>query len=140
MIKITEPVELSIRLILLNTTILYYSFSDPNSLALYFSDSSREWFQRSGAIVVAISIVIEFIILKFLQYMNDDQAEKQCVMDKFSRQGTFEGHLESLSDSIVEGQHSLKASHKVSIIVIHINLFIGTVIWGYGDLIYKAFN
>lgn len=74
-------------------------------------DKSAAWFQRSGSIVILIAVFAELFVIKRLKSISDDQ---EIVSRK-----KFKNYI-----SITN----------ISVIAISL---IGTVVWGYGDLIYK---
>jgi hypothetical protein len=82
------------------------------------------WFMRSGSLMVLFSIVAEFLLLDGRdEYLNQRLSERK------------EPNQQKSLDSFHPSQ-----MHKLFEIISHISVVIGTVIWGYGDLLYSPFN
>ena len=84
-------------------------------------DPAYLWFQRSGSIVVFLSLYLDFNISKEKTRMNNQFPN--------SHEGDFVENFEK---------------HLPVFIILHIacltTAVIGTVIWGYGDLLFKYFT
>lgn len=79
-------------------------------------DAPEVWFQRSGSIAVFIALLVEYNVQKNKIFLAD------CKPSDFKFWKT--NHLYNF--------------HKLHIYSISLGV-IGTIIWGYGDLLYKAF-
>jgi len=91
----------------------------PYSLFLSYlpeNETLSTWFQRSGSLMVVIAIIAEFKLFSLNDYFD-------------------------LNDTRVFGPVDLPATYKsiykAIIIVALISMVIGTIIWGYGDIIIK---
>jgi len=104
-------------------------FPHQNSLVMYLllygalflsylpeNETLSTWFQRSGSLMVVIAIIAEFKLFSLNDYFD-------------------------LNDTRVFGPVDLPATYKsiykAIIIVALISMVIGTIIWGYGDIIIK---
>jgi hypothetical protein len=85
----------------------------------YYSNNYN-WFARSGSIVVLLAAFVEF---KISSHIYDDIQRAQFMQTKIEMPVPFKAK-------------PTKAKRKVSLAA-HILLVIGTVIWGYGDLIWS---
>lgn len=107
--------------------ILYLGFHN------FTSDSNAAWFQRCGALIVFISVVIQFLVLNLNRMVNDTlidfgDGNLRTEMEDFRLRR--KGKTQWRSEPTFSMLHEL---------VIFIFGSVGTVIWGYGDLIYKWF-
>jgi len=85
------------------------------SLLIPECEKSEIWFQRSGSILVALGAIIEFNLLSINGDVNPS----------------------GLSGSThIEMSEKYQKLHKVLTISAFIVIFLGTVVWGYGDLFY----
>jgi len=125
----------------------------------YIGEKQDEWFQRSGSLIVAISIYAEISIYKtsfdFIQHRSD---EVRNIISDFEETGIIESindHQSPYSEKTklrladfrftlanYQQQIENKKSHLKTItkFTVHFMLFFGTTIWGYGDLIYLGLN
>lgn len=80
------------------------------------SESTQIWFQRSGALTVLFAVWMEYILSKSNEHIN-------------------------LSGVVISRQTQLSKEYKVPYRIIQylgiLLAIVGTVIWGYGDLIYS---
>lgn len=87
------------------------------SMAETYKDEPKIWFQRSGSILVCLAIIVEFGILKIIK------------MEQESREKT--------------GEQGGEGMYKIMYFFGHIFAFsfaiIGTLLWGYGDIIYSHY-
>jgi hypothetical protein len=86
----------------------------------YFSNEYF-WFQRSGAILCMLSISAEFKLSRI-----DPRNFKRSPHE-------FHKYLESLD----YGLPTETKYEKVIKSFTHISLLVGTIVWGYGDLLFK---
>ncbi|GHB74758.1 hypothetical protein GCM10008107_25330 [Psychrosphaera saromensis] len=104
----------------------------------YYEDTPSIWFQRSGSIIVITAIILE---LKHKNKMN--------LLYSFTQKLIIDNLKVDLEPSN-KPYYSLSADNEMREIIkpydtlVEINLIvwaiIGTMIWGYGDIIYKLFN
>ncbi|AUJ68833.1 hypothetical protein [Pseudoalteromonas sp. NC201] len=78
-------------------------------------DEPKIWFQRSGAILVCLAIMVEFGILKILK------------MEHESR--------ETVSEQA--GERAYKTMYFLGHILAFLFAIVGTLVWGYGNIIYS---
>ena len=88
------------------------------SLYLDLNGSNEAWFQRSGSLMVFFAVLLELNLLKFSE-------------------------VEESSSVFIEGNPAAKSTplprfKKVMQITAFIIAAVGTFIWGYGDLPFKA--
>ena len=94
--------------ILLLPILSWYSFLMPES------ENQASWFQRSGSLMVIFSILIEFKLFSIYKYIHPGRVS--VVISPYSI-------------------HSYQKTYKyISILNISM-IVIGTLIWGYGDII-----
>jgi len=77
-------------------------------------DESYLWFQRSGSIVILLAIIAELFVIERLKSVSDEQE--------------------------IEARKRFKKGINISNALVIIIGLVGTVVWGYGDLIYKSLN
>lgn len=87
------------------------------SLWLAFVEREPQWFGRSGSLVVLFAVIVEFRNVQLQQRLNDKAVESS---------GGIGGILAP------SGQPPFR---QVVIYVAHFIVMIGTIVWGYGDLI-----
>lgn len=87
------------------------------SMAETYKDEPKIWFQRSGAVLVCLAIILEFGVIKILKMENDDR-------DKANEQG---------------GEITFKIMYLVAHIFAFSCAIIGTLVWGYGDIFYSHY-
>ena len=85
------------------------------SLLIPECEKSEIWFQRSGSILVALGAIIEFNLLSINGDVNPSGSSGRA-------------HIEM--------SEKYQKRHSVLTISAFIVIFLGTVIWGYGDLFY----
>ena len=79
------------------------------------------WFMRSGSLMVLFSVVAEFFLLDGRdEYLNQKLNENKVMNQK--------NGLNNIHPSQI---------HKYLEMISHITVVIGTVIWGYSDLLYS---
>ena len=81
---------------------------------------SENWFARSGSIMVLFSVIIEYRLLK----AHNDMVNRKVQASVHTRR--------ALKITVLE-------EHKKISFITHIFLVVGTLIWGYGDLIFLLF-
>lgn len=101
--------------ILLGLTVLVILFGSVSTFRPS-ADDPEVWFQRSGALLVAFGAIVEFMLLSINGAVNPSGS-------------SGEQHLE------MARKYQLK--YRIMSYVAFVVIFVGTVIWGYGDLLYK---
>jgi hypothetical protein len=88
------------------------------------NDPSEIWFQRMGAILVVLSIYSEILTKRY--------------------QVEFTKELKNIREHLLNREFiyifKLGLAAITSETMVHSQLVLGTIIWGYGDLIYRFFN
>ena len=134
---------LPLKLVIINLFIIITAFIS----AKYIPDSfgeSKYWFQRSGALVSLITIWVE---VKFL-----DIISKRTIFNEIiGLKDMLSHHIPGINVMFIDEDKERKNnSDNIQFIkdqtknrarffngVVFINLVIGTLVWAYGDLIYK---
>lgn len=93
------------------------------------SEDSALWFQRSGALIVAFSLFSEYLYLK-LRTMVTEQYIDYGELGILTRLERFK--LKNLP--LEYSDPTFRILHEPLMIF---SALVGTVIWGYGDLIYR---
>tara|TARA_R110002073_G_scaffold299249_2_gene466159 strand:- start:3681 stop:4103 length:423 start_codon:yes stop_codon:yes gene_type:complete len=86
------------------------------------TESIATWFQRSGSIMVILAIWLELKMHSISGYMNVD--ESVVVINEFPTDAVKRYNL----------------CYKIAMIVGFFIAVIGSIIWGYGDLLYLFFD
>jgi len=86
---------------------------------LKFIDSTENWFSMSGAVLTFISVVVQFLL---------SNLRKEELENLFNLSIGVKQKLENLKNK--------NPLHKVVLITSGITGLAGTLIWGYGDLLY----
>lgn len=95
------------------------------AISLYIeANYGGNWFMRSGSLMVLFSVIAEFLLLEG----RDEYLNQRLSKSKVPNQ---QNSLDSIHPS---------HTHKLLEIISHISVVIGTVIWGYGDLLYSPYN
>jgi hypothetical protein len=92
-------------------------------LANTFGDEPSVWFQRSGCVLVICSFYAEFLLWKEVTSSDEFFKNNKSLVYK--------------NDSVLKDAITKMYKNWLSIFI-HFNLIAGTLIWGYGDLIYSA--
>ena len=99
----------------------------------FTTDTDAAWFQRSGSLLVFICVVVQFLFLILHRLVHEiaidfGQGEIRTEIEDFGirRKGKTQWRSEP----------SFAILHELYIVVLGA---VGTVIWGYGDLIYQWF-
>lgn len=91
---------------------------DTIRMASVYGDEPKLWFQRSGAVLVCLAVLIEFGFIKIVKM----EHESRKIIN------------EHVDDQI----------YKIIYFVAHVFAFaiaiIGTLVWGYGDILYSRLN
>lgn len=82
--------------------------------------NNYNWFSRSGSIIVLISVIIEFRV-------------SSHIYDDFQRAQ----YQQQIIDMPIPIKANTPKNRKNLLIVTHTLLFFGTLIWGYGGLIWS---
>ncbi len=80
------------------------------------TETNASWFQRSGSAVVIIAAFAEYLLFKTYDYISPSEAALFVPFDT---------------------PKWYKKIYNIASGVAHIVLIVGTVIWGYGDVIYE---
>jgi len=89
------------------------------SLCVSFMRSEPHWFLRSGSIMVLLSAIVEYQNFKIQQKINEKATEGS---------GALAGGV---------GIIAQPKSRQLLLNFTHFTLVLGTLIWGYGDLLMK---
>jgi len=95
----------------------------------FFGEAPHSWFARSGSIITISSFICELVIMREvaqtqmeISLLNIDIKNAPFTKDKQYLLGVFNKAITRHSNNIN--------------IFVCLNVFVGTVIWGYGDVIY----
>lgn len=97
----------------------------------FTSDTDAVWFQRSGSMLVFICIVVQFLFLNLHRLAHDTPID--FGMGNI-RTEIEDFKLRRKGKSLWRSEPSFTILHELYIVVFGA---VGTLIWGYGDLIYK---
>ncbi|MCK4827445.1 hypothetical protein KA005_67575 [bacterium] len=86
-------------------------------IAMPAYEDPATWFQRSGSTMVVISLLAEFKL--------------------FSIQAYFDHH-DTAMFAIIIPPKAYKNAHKIIVTSATVSIVIGTIIWGYGDIVIKS--
>lgn len=109
--KLMWPFYINLLLIILMLFILIVSFVASSNIYL----GKFDWLQRSGSIVVAVAVYLEFRHLNIFK-------------NSASRSATIDGSLTFSGSKII--MNTYEVIWKINYFL----LIIGTVVWGYGDI------
>ena len=87
--------------------------------AIVSIDSTVNWFSRSGSILTFVSVVVQFILANL---------RKEEIDNLFNSGVGFKGKLENIKKK--------NPLHNLVFIISGITGLLGTLIWGYGDLLF----
>lgn len=110
---------------LVSATILLPTFLFLLNCCLALELEQGQWFSRSGSIIILLCIIADFLILsnyRFMRPTGPDKGIKWETLDIWMK-------LESLYDN----------RNRSWTIVVLFPTLVGTIIWGYGDLIWNHF-
>lgn len=98
------------------------------------NEGQEYWFQRMGALMTIFSVYIEILVFRYAQMWDNLGADKQEQLRK-----NVQAAMEVLDFPF---QLTIGANHRGSVtlskLLSHASLVTGTIIWAYGDLIYKS--
>lgn len=94
-------------------------------------ESNAIWFQRSGSLIVLFSLLTEYNHLKIKTLVNDVRIDYG--------NGKIMTRMENFKEKNLPPEYSDPQFNILIEPIIIITAILGTVIWGYGDLLYKYF-
>ena len=133
---------LALKLVLFNCLIILIAFLSAEYVPESF-DESKYWFQRSGAIVTLVTVFVEVKLLNII-------SKRDIFNEILNLKVALSNHIPNFGGGTMLGGGKVNNDDVEFIIsqtknranffngVVHINLFIGTLIWAYGDLIYLS--
>lgn len=97
----------------------------------FFNDARATFFQRIGSLIVVVFVFTEFRLYRHITRFDRLLATSDFLL--------VEGEKISPSEILKLIENFLKNTRKSRFFLISIGL-VGTIIWGYGDLIYLYFS
>ncbi len=114
-------------LICICTLILgWYQFINPKA------ELAGEWFQRAGSLVVGLALMAEFSARHSINKLIRDRKSPNNFVNKEGMGNS----KDSIALNMVRDTAVLMSIEKVCEVINILFVFIGTVVWGYGDLIF----
>lgn len=111
---------------LVSATILLPTFLFLLNCCLALELDQGQWFSRSGSIIILLCIIADFLILSNYRFMRPTEPDKGIRWESFDIWMKLESEYDDRNRSWT--------------IVVFILALIGTIIWGYGDLIWNHFR
>lgn len=110
-----------------------------------FDEPPAELFSRFGSIITSIAVIGEFILSRILSGIrnNIDNIRNPFNQHCSGQYYNFNHIITKLNKSALEINIMIVDYRKIEItsqLCIHTSLLIGTVVWGYGDLLFKCWN
>lgn len=90
--------------------------------SLYTTGNDGAWFSRSGSIMVLLSVIAEFQV----NVARESSVETSSTV--------------KIGGSGVMVKRELSPRYKVLAIIAHLEIVLGTIVWGYGDCLFKSCN
>jgi len=97
----------------------------------FTSENNAIWFQRSGSLIVVFSVYAEFLYLRFRKLVTEQPIDYG--------NGLIITRMESFKRKNLPLEYSDPTFWILHEPLIVFSSLIGTIIWGYGDLIYRLF-
>ncbi len=97
------------------------------------SDTDAIWFQRSGSLLVLLSLLIQFLFLNLNRYINETLVDFGDDYPHTKKEDIYLHNTKEKSWKSIKQEPTYTILHEYYIWFMGT---IGTIIWGYGDLIY----
>jgi hypothetical protein len=131
------------KLVILNFIILLSAFFSASNIPECLGEP-EVWFQRSGALITLITVWIEVKLLEMISkksMLDEINSLKEMLSHRIPNFKvailTEDGGRDANQDDIMYFRAQTKKRATFFNVLVFINIFVGTLIWAYGDLIYK---
>jgi hypothetical protein len=127
-----NTIQTALLLLFINVLLLVIGY---NSIFMPETADKSMWFARTGSIVVGLTVIFEFGISRKINKYSLTLLRTHAAVDAITYLDNDNKAVETYDD-ISNRKFTLRTAERICYSIAHSSLLIGTIIWGYGDLIY----